>query len=335
MGANVVGLGRRPDSQPSLFEAAQVGRGLVSVIGDVRDQGQVHDVFQAHEPEFVFHLAAQPLVRRSFREPVETFSTNLMGTVHLLEAARRCPSVRAIVVATSDKCYDNREWIWGYRESDPLGGHDPYSASKGCAELATSAYRRSFFSGPSSAAVASGRAGNVVGGGDWAEDRLVPDIVRSLSRNELVVLRRPRAVRPWQHVLEPLRGYLMLAARLCEDPSRFADGWNFGPDSQAIVPVADFADRIISQWGSGRCVIQEDPQGLHEATLLALDCSKARQVLGWRPLLSLEETVAMTADWYRDFYRAPGCAPRLLERQIESYEQRIDAQQLATSGAAA
>jgi CDP-glucose 4,6-dehydratase len=156
-----------------------------------------------------------------------------------------------------------------------------------------------------------------------------------LSRNELVVLRRPRAVRPWQHVLEPLRGYLMLAARLCEDPSRFADGWNFGPDSQAIVPVADFADRMISQWGSGRCVIQEDPQGLHEATLLALDCSKARQVLGWRPLLSLEETVAMTADWYRDFYRAPGCAPRLLERQIESYEQRIDAQQLATSGAAA
>ncbi|HEY2252012.1 MAG TPA: CDP-glucose 4,6-dehydratase, partial [Planctomycetaceae bacterium] len=310
---------KSPETTPSLFTAAGIGRDMISIVGDVRDLPAVRNVFAGHHPEIVFHLAAQPLVRRSYREPIETFSTNVMGTAHVLEAARETPSVRSVVVVTSDKCYDNREWVWGYRECEPMGGHDPYSASKGCAELITAAYRRSFFCTEGRAAVGSGRAGNVIGGGDWSEDRLIPDIVRSLVNGTPIVIRRPRAVRPWQHVLEPLRGYLMLAWKLAEFGHEFADGWNFGPHSQDALPVRELAELMVNFWGSGVLTIAEQADSPHEAGLLTLDSSKARSRLGWSSILRAPDAVRMTVEWYRDFYRRPQDAEQLLNRQIEEF----------------
>jgi CDP-glucose 4,6-dehydratase len=268
----------------------------------------------------VFHLAAQPLVRLSYHDPVTTYATNVLGTVHLLEAARQVENLRAIVVVTSDKCYENREWIWGYRESDPLGGHDPYSSSKGCAELVTAAYRRSFFGNRSQpVGVASARAGNVIGGGDWAADRLVPDILRALGRGEEIVVRNPRAVRPWQHVLEPLRGYLMLAQRLVESPAEFAAAWNFGPRDDDARPVQELVQTAIELWGGGSWRVPPSAGAPHEARLLKLDCSQAREQLGWQPRLGLEAALELTVQWHRA-ERAGRDLRELTWQQIDDYQ---------------
>jgi CDP-glucose 4,6-dehydratase len=325
MGTRVVGLALPPDTEPNLFNAACIGRDMVSVMADVRDLSSVQSIFQEHAPEIVFHNAAQPLVRRSYREPVETYATNIMGTVHLLEAARHTPSVRAIVVVTSDKCYENREWFWGYREDDAMGGHDPYSSSKGAAELVTAGYRRSFFSHHDSAVVATARAGNVIGGGDWSEDRLVPDIVRGIASGKSIVIRRPDSIRPWQHVLEPLHGYLMLAQRACEDRENFAGPWNFGPREEDAISVRQLADRIVTRWGKGELNIQPDPAAPHEAQFLRLNTTKARTELHWQPALELKEALGWTVDWYRSYYGEPKTAAAITHTQIKEYMRMVKA----------
>ena len=299
MGTKVSGLALPAEhGRNSFFSRARVAQGMDSVIGDVQDFDSVLKTFKRHRPQIVFHCAAQALVLRSYRDPVETYGTNVMGSVHVLEAARRTPSVRAIVIVTSDKCYENRNCDHTYSEEDAMGGFDPYSSSKGCAELVTAAYRRSFAGDGRELAIASARAGNVIGGGDWARDRLIPDLVRGISRGEVITIRHPRAVRPWQHVLDPLRGYLMLAERLWENGNGFAEAWNFGPH-ETSQPVEEVARQLISLWGSGRLKIEQNSKSPHEAAYLKLDCTKARSLLGWRSLLSLDDALRLTVDWYR------------------------------------
>ena len=318
LGASVTGFALEPWTDPSLFEAASVTNVVESVIGDVRDPGKLQSAMAKAKPEIVFHLAAQPIVRRSYRSPVETYSTNVMGTVHLLEAVRSQPSVRVVVVITSDKCYENVEQAHGYRETDAMGGHDPYSSSKGCAELVISAYRRSFFSaGP---AVASARAGNVIGGGDWSEDRLVPDIIKTWMAGERVLIRNPMATRPWQHVLEPLRGYLTLAQALWREGHAFAAGWNFGPDEEDVRSVGWVVDELAGRWGDG--VAWQLDKGAHpfESQSLTLNCEKAARQLGWMPRLELPRALDWIVEWYRDFGRGRD-ARELVLRDIERYEE--------------
>ncbi|EYF01927.1 CDP-glucose 4,6-dehydratase [Chondromyces apiculatus] len=320
MGARVTGLALPPEQQPSLFVEAGIAKGMTSILADVRDLGALTEAVEAHRPEIVFHLAAQALVRRSYRDPVETFGANVMGTVNLLEACRRAPSTRAIVVVTSDKCYENREWVWGYRENEALGGHDPYSASKACAEIVASAFQRSYFGVSGGAALATARAGNVIGGGDWSEDRLVADIVRAATKRETTRIRNPRSTRPWQHVLDPLSGYLLLGQRLHEHGQAYAEPWNFGPTEDPL-PVADLARRLVDSLGRSTLeVAPVDPDAPHEAVALRLDCSKARARLGWRPRLGIEQTLALTADWYRGYLDDPASASALLDAQIAAYE---------------
>ncbi len=319
LGAHLIGFALPPETRPNLFDAATIDRDTISLFGDIRNFNEVSDVFFERAPEIVIHNAAQPLVRRSYREPVETYATNVMGTVHVLEAARQTPSVRAIVIVTSDKCYENREWFWGYREEDAMGGHDPYSSSKGCAELVTTAYRRSFFNQNGTAAVATARAGNVIAGGDWSEDRLVPDIVRGISSGAPIVIRRPTSVRPWQHVLEPIRGYLLLAQRLWECGHGFAEPWNFGPRDADAVSGAEFSQRMISLWGKGQLKIQPDPATPHEAQYLRLNCDKARRQLGWQPVITLDQALEWTVEWYRLYYENPASALPVTETQIRRY----------------
>ncbi len=300
MGARVTGLGLAPDTESSFFERCGLASRMASSIGDIRDSTVVRNAIDAAQPEIVFHLAAQSLVRRSYGHPLETFAVNVMGTAHVLDAVRFAPAVRAVVIITSDKCYENREWLWGYREHEPMGGHDPYSASKGCAELVAAAYRNSYFAtGASPVGVATARAGNVIGGGDWAVDRLVPDAVRALASGAVLTVRNPRAVRPWQHVLEPVAGYLMLAERLYAEGSRWAGAWNFGPSDDAAAPVSVVAELMIKHWGKGRWQHLAEADAPHEAHYLRLDCAKARALLGWQPALALEEAIAMTVEWYR------------------------------------
>ncbi|MDV3457495.1 CDP-glucose 4,6-dehydratase [Sphingomonas sp. HF-S4] len=299
LGAEVTGFALPPPSRPSLFETARIAELVRHVESDVRDLAAVRAVIEASQPEAIFHLAAQPLVRLSYREPVETYATNVMGTVHVLDAARRSPDVRAIVCVTSDKCYDNREWVWPYRESDPMGGHDPYSSSKGCAELVAAAWRNSFFAedGP---ALATVRAGNVIGGGDWAEDRLVPDLVRAFEAGAAPLIRSPDAVRPWQHVLEALGGYLQIAERMLAGERRFADAWNFGPSDEDARPVGWIVERMRAAWGGGSAAaVADSGPRPHEAGLLRLDCSKARAALGWRPALSLDQALDWIVAWHK------------------------------------
>lgn len=299
MGAEVTGYALPPSTEPALFDVAGVGAGMTSVIGDVRDLGSLRAAMRTCDPEVVLHLAAQPLVRLSYDEPVDTYATNVMGTVHLLEAARTMPSLRAAVVVTTDKCYENREWVWGYREDEPMGGADPYSNSKGCAELVTAAYRSSFFHQPGSAAIASGRAGNVIGGGDWSKDRLVPDILEALATGAPVAIRNPEATRPWQHVLEPLGGYLLLAQALFSQGEAVAEGWNFGPRDEDARPVSWIVDRMAAAWGDAAGWQAQPGDHPHEARYLKLDISKARARLGWEPRWTLDEALSDIVSWHR------------------------------------
>jgi CDP-glucose 4,6-dehydratase len=301
LGAEVTGFALPPPTDPSLFEQADVTSGMASRIGDIRDLDVLAQCLAEVRPEIVLHMAAQPLVRLSYEIPVETYATNVMGTVHLLEAIRQAGGVRAVVNITSDKCYENREQLTGYREEDPMGGHDPYSNSKGCAELVTASYRKSFFSKADNGhcALASARAGNVIGGGDWASDRLIPDLLASFAQGESVEIRNPQAIRPWQHVLEPLSGYLELAERLYLDGSAYAEAWNFGPDTADEKPVQYIVEKLVQYWGSGAAWRHDTGTHPHEANFLKLDCSKARQRLGWHPVWGLDETLQRIVRWHK------------------------------------
>jgi len=299
LGAHVTGFSSGIPTDPSMHRLARVGEGTTSLVGDVRDAETIAEAVATSQPEVVVHMAAQALVRRAFEEPRETYATNVMGTVNLLDAVRRHPDgVRAVVIVTTDKCYENREWEWGYREDEPMGGHDPYSSSKGCAELVTRAFRSSFFSDPGAPRVASVRAGNVIGGGDWGADRLVPDIMRAALAREPVRVRNPNSIRPWQHVLNPLSGYLLLAQALCDSPEH-ATGWNFGPGDEDARPVGWLVERMAELWPEElRWVLDEGPHP-HEARYLKLDSSRARTRLGWRPPVQLDEGLQTIVDWYQ------------------------------------
>jgi CDP-glucose 4,6-dehydratase len=299
LGAKVHGYALNPPTTPSLFDVANVGKGMASShIADIRDAEQLRKAMQDAQPEIVFHLAAQPLVRYSYAQPVETYAVNVMGTVHLLEAARATPSVKAVVNVTSDKCYENQERMDGYREDEAMGGYDPYSSSKGCAELVTAAYRRSYFEA-ANIALASVRAGNVIGGGDWAADRLIPDALRAIAENRPVVIRNPQAVRPWQHVLEPLGGYLTLAEKLFLNGETFTEAWNFGPDDEDAKPVQWIIDRFTQQWGGGASWQRDHADHPHEAHYLKLDCSKARTRLGWQSKWILTQALEKIIAWHK------------------------------------
>jgi len=323
MGAEVTGYALAPPTSPCLFEVAEVESGMTSIIGDIRDLDKLLAVFAEHQPEIVIHMAAQPLVRYSYQNPVETYSTNVMGTVNVLEAVRHCSTVKAVVNITTDKCYENREWAWGYRENEPMGGYDPYSNSKGCAELVSAAYRSSFFNADTYAqhgvALATVRAGNVIGGGDWAQDRLIPDILSAFEQGKLVNIRNPHAIRPWQHVLEPLRGYLTLAEHLYEQESNFAEGWNFGPNDEDAKSVGWIVEQMAALWGSDAQWQIDNDEHPHEANYLKLDISKARSRLDWHPVLRLNDGLQLIIDWCKQ--RQAGANMRQLTlTQIHNYQ---------------
>jgi len=321
MGAKVTGYALAPSTSPSHINMLHID--CLSVTGDIRDDSKLHNVIRKEQPEIIFHLAAQSLVRRSYQEPVDTLDTNVMGTVKLLEACRRSPSVKAVVVVTSDKCYENREWLWGYRENDALGGYDPYSASKACVELVTSSYRHSFFpidkyGHHHSILLASARAGNAIGGGDWAEDRLIPDIARAVSKNEAVSIRNPDSIRSWQHVLESLSGYLMLGRKLLEGDTRFAEAWNFGPGKEGSIKVETVVQKLKQHWSRVDYKLSPSCQDPHEAKLLQLDSSKACLKLGWNPVWDINKALEMTGVWYHNFYEYQKV---ISEQQLIQYVQ--------------
>jgi CDP-glucose 4,6-dehydratase len=320
IGAHVTGFALDPPTQPNLYDAIDLGSRINHVVADVRDRGRVTAEMQAAQPSVIFHLAARALVLRAYQEPRDTFETNVMGTVNILEAARACPSVRAVVIVTSDKSYQNPETGHAFVETDAMGGRDPYGASKACAEIVTAAYRESFFA--DGAAVASVRAGNVIGGGDWAPDRIIPDSVRALVAGEPIVVRNPEAIRPWQHVLEPLSGYLQLGAKLLSEGQRYAGGWNFGPTDQGSDhPVRWVVERFLGEWGAGSWATPAREGGQpHEAHLLSLDSAKAREQLGWAPVWDSETAVRHTAAWYREYYRTQARARELVDDQLRAYK---------------
>lgn len=322
MGAQVTGFALAPPTRPSLFDVAKVAEGMTSIVGDIRNLSHLRAVFAEYQPEIVIHMAAQALVRYSYIEPVETYSTNVMGTVNLLEAVRGAGSVKAVVNVTSDKCYENKEWAWGYRENEAMGGFDPYSNSKGCAELVALAYRSSFFNSDKyqqhGVALASARAGNVIGGGDWADDRLIPDIMRAISKNNPVRIRNPHAIRPWQHVLEPLSGYLLLAQKLYEDGPAFAEGWNFGPSDEDAKPVQWIVEQLTQSWGDGASWQLDGGEHPHEAHYLKLDCSKAKAGLNWCPKWHLDATLDKIVEWQKSFQQGADMKAVTLE-QIDIY----------------
>jgi CDP-glucose 4,6-dehydratase len=318
MGAHVKGFSLAPHTTPNLFHEAKVKEGMESEIGDIRDLRLITESMCDFDPEIVIHMAAQPLVRLSYSEPVETYATNVMGTIHVLEAARKCKNLKSIVAITTDKCYENKEWPWGYRENEPMGGHDPYSSSKGCCELLIASYRNSFFNTPESASLASVRAGNVIGGGDWSDDRLIPDILKAFEKSEPAVVRNPLSTRPWQHVLEPLSGYLVLAEKLYQDGDQFAEAWNFGPRDEDCQSVAYILDKMIATWGQGATWVMDANSHPHEAGFLKLDCSKAKQKLHWEPKWNLEFTLTSIVKWHKAFLQNENI--RLIcQNEIQSY----------------
>ena len=328
LGAAVKGYALEPPTDPSLFRLSRLENRLQHVDGNILDGAKLAEEVRVFNPEIVIHLAAQPLVRRSYLEPRLTYETNVMGTLNLYEAVRSSTTVRVVISVTTDKCYQNNEWVWGYREDDRLGGKDPYSSSKACAELLSAAYRASFFNpdeyGKSHrVSLSTVRAGNVIGGGDWATDRLIPDCVRSLARGETLVVRSPKAVRPWQHVLEPLVGYLTLAQKMWSEPLQFGQGWNFGPAEESTETVEQVVRRIFEVWGKGKFIIAAD-RGPYEARTLRLDTSKARHALGWKPILSFADGIDWTTSWYRSFYEDRADAEQLTKRQAATYLKRLE-----------
>lgn len=323
IGAEVLGYALPPANGDSHFSGLGLGQSIQHVEGDIRDAAKLASTLTQFEPEFVFHLAAQALVRRSYADPVSTIETNVMGSVNLLEAVRQCASVRSLVYITSDKCYENLEWVWGYRENDRLGGYDPYSASKAAAELVFSTYARSFYAYRPELGAASTRAGNVIGGGDWAEDRIVPDCIRAIRDGRVIELRNPAATRPWQHVLEPLSGYLLLAARLRESPSEYSGAWNFGPPSSEVRTVLDVAETIVAGFGRGSLAVTPGDGMQHEARLLQLNCDKAHQLLGWRPRWNVVQTLAMTTNWYKDVLDGAEVSA-VTRKQLQEYFSNVN-----------
>lgn len=328
LGAKVIGYSLAPPTKPNLFELARVAEGMQSIEGDVRSLEQLKATIKECEPEIVIHMAAQSLVRYSYNHPVETYATNVMGTVNLLDAVRESSSVRVILCITSDKCYENKEWVWGYREDDAMGGHDPYSSSKGCAEIVTSAYRDSYFSRTNyqhdRVAVASARAGNVIGGGDWAKDRLVPDIMKAIMEDRPLIIRNPNAVRPWQHVLEPSSGYLNLVERLWQNGTLFAGAWNFGPSDEDAKPVSWIVEHLTRVWGKNKGWEADLGDHPHEANYLKLDCSKARSLLGFSAKLRLSTALDWTIEWYQAYQQSKDMRT-LTKSQIAQYENILTA----------
>lgn len=327
LGAEVVGVGLDPYSDRDNFVLSGIGDKIKADIrADIRDGEKMKQIFEEYKPEIVFHLAAQPLVRLSYEIPVETYETNVMGTINILEAIRATDSVKVGVMITTDKCYENKEQIWGYRENEPMGGYDPYSSSKGAAEIAIASWRRSFFNPENyqdhGKSIASVRAGNVIGGGDWALDRIIPDCIRALEAGKPIDIRSPKAIRPWQHVLEPLSGYLLLAKKMWEKPTGYCEGWNFGPRAESISTVWKVASKVIDNYGKGELRDLSDPNALHEASLLMLDISKAKFRLGWEPRMNIDQTVALTVDWYRDYKSTS--AYDLCRRQINEYVRKTE-----------
>jgi CDP-glucose 4,6-dehydratase len=321
IGCDVAGLALEPVTEPSLFVAANIADGISSTIGDIRDFATVRDAIARHRPSVVIHLAAQPLVSRSFANPIETFATNALGTAHLLEAARLTPEVKCVVCITTDKVYRDQDWVWGYREQDPLGGKDPYSASKACAELVADSYRATLAERGNGVLIANARGGNIIGGGDWSADRIVPDFVRAVTTRQPISLRNPGAVRPWQHVMALVHGYLVLAACLVKGDRIAADNWNFGPSDDSARTVQDLVERLGVSWISPKITCA--PGSFPETRFLHLDSAKARALLGWRPPLSFVETVDLTASWYRDFTTNPREASQITVRQIEHYRDAV------------
>lgn len=325
LGAQVTGVALPPNTEPSLFHLLGLDSIIHHIDADIRNMEDVEKIFRQQKPQIVFHMAAQALVRDSYDEPQITFDTNIGGTVNVLEAIRNCPEVRTAVVITSDKCYENHEWVWGYRENDPLGGHDPYSASKAAAEIVSAAYHCSYFDrkglGPH-IGFATARAGNVIGGGDWAKDRIIPDCVRALVADKPIIIRNPQATRPWQHVLEPLGGYLLLAARLFEDPDRFSGAWNFGPREPDQITVIDLVKHFITVWGNGTIQVPDiKTKDLHEAHLLNLNTDKASFALQWRPVLDSSSAIGWTAHWYKTWHEHSHNILDLTVRQIQEFQQ--------------
>ena len=316
--AKVTGYALDPVTDPNLFSVLDFEKSIIDHRGDIRDLSALERVIKSAKPEIIVHMAAQPLVRESYKDPVGTYATNVMGTVNLMEAARTCDSVRVILVVTSDKCYENEEIEYGYREIDPMGGHDPYSSSKGCAELVTSAFRRSFFEEGSAVAVGSARAGNVIGGGDWAPDRIVPDAMHAFSGKETLKVRNPGAVRPWQHVLEPLSGYMTLCEKMWDQPSEFSEGWNFGPEDESVRTVEEVTIRMSDLWGDHVALEKSNSSHLHEATLLKLNITKAKEKLGWTPKWDLDTALQKTVSWYKSYYNGENMLEMSL-KQIEEY----------------
>jgi CDP-glucose 4,6-dehydratase len=323
LGAEVTGYALQPPTLPSLFDITQLSANMNSIIGDIRDADSLNKAIAASTPDIVIHMAAQPLVRESYNSPVETYATNVMGTVNLLEALRQSQSVKAIVNVTTDKCYENKEWVWGYRENEPLGGLDPYSSSKACSELVTQAYRHSFFH--NGIALASARAGNVIGGGDWATDRLIPDCINALLENKAIRIRNPNSIRPWQHVLEPLNGYISLAEKLYTDGQAYAESWNFGPSEQDAKPVQWIVETLCDKWGETKGFTMDEGEHPHEARYLKLDCSKAKHELQWQPCWNLDTAVDKIVEWSK-VYQAQGNIREICLEQISAYEHALNQQ---------
>ena len=322
LGAEVIGVAKDPITQKDNYVLSGVGEKIKADLrADIRDGQRMKEIFQEYKPEIVFHLAAQPLVRLCYEIPVETYETNVLGTINILEAIRMTDSVKVGIMITTDKCYENKEQVWGYRENEPMGGYDPYSSSKGAAEIAINSWRRSFFNPEQyeihGKSIASVRAGNVIGGGDWALDRIIPDCIRALEANKPIEIRSPKAIRPWQHVLEPLSGYMLLAQKMWDEPVKYCEGWNFGPHLESIIPVWNVASMVIENYGKGELKDLSDPNALHEAKLLILDISKARFQLGWEPKMNIEQCVALTVNWYKSYSR--GKVYNLCVEQIEKY----------------